>query len=46
MTDTERKQIEKEIQGLRAKLKWTHIADSVKQGYEARIAELEKRLAE
>lgn len=44
MTDAERKQIEKEIQGLKAKLRWTHISADAKRGYEARIAELEARL--
>lgn len=41
MTEAERKKVEKEIQGLKAKLKWDHISDGIKQGYEARIAELE-----
>ncbi len=44
MTDTERKQLEKEIQGLRAKLRWTHITSDAKKGYEARIAAIETRL--
>lgn len=44
MTDAERKQLEKEILGLRAKLRWTHITADAKKGYEARIAEIEARL--
>lgn len=44
MTQEERKQIEKEIVGLKAKLHWDHISDGVKAGYEARIAELQKKL--
>lgn len=44
MTDAERKRIEKEIQGLEAKLRWDHISDGVKAGYQARIDELRARL--
>lgn len=44
MTDAERAQIEKEIQGLSAKLRWTHIPESLKEVYRARIAELTERI--
>ncbi|MES3012617.1 MAG: hypothetical protein V4750_02670 [Pseudomonadota bacterium] len=44
MTDDERKKLKKEIQGLEAKLKWDHVSDGVKAGYEARIAELRRKL--
>lgn len=44
MTDTERAKLEKEIQGLKAKLKWDHISDGIKQGYEARIEEIREKL--
>jgi hypothetical protein len=45
VTDAERKQIEKEIMGLKAKLRWDHISDGIKQTYEIRIAELQAKLA-
>jgi hypothetical protein len=38
------KKIEKEIQGLKAKLKWDHLADGVRKTYEERLAELERKL--
>jgi len=41
MTDSERKQLEKEIKGLKARLNWDHISGSQRQAYEARIAEIE-----
>lgn len=44
MTDKERAKVEKEIQGLKAKLKWDHISDGIKAGYEARIEELREKL--
>jgi hypothetical protein len=44
VTDAEKKQIEKEIQGLKAKLRWDHISDGIKETYELRIAELQARL--
>jgi hypothetical protein len=44
MTDPDRRLLEKEIQGLKAKLKWDHISEGVKFGYALRIAELEKKL--
>jgi hypothetical protein len=44
MTDAERKQIEKEIMGLKARLRWDHISAGIKETYELRIAEIEERL--
>jgi hypothetical protein len=44
ISEAERKKIEKEIQGLEAKLRWDHVSDGVKAGYEARIAELQRRM--
>lgn len=44
MTDAERKQIEKEIQGLMAKLRWSHIGDGAKAHYGVRIEELKAKL--
>lgn len=46
MTDAERKKVEKEIQGLQAKLRWDHISDGIKVGYERRIEDLQRRLKE
>lgn len=46
MTDLEKKRIQREIQGLKAKCKWDHVSDGVKFGYALRIAELEKKLKE
>ena len=44
MSDAERKQIEKEIQGLTAKLRWEHIAESLKDVYRQRIEDLKAKL--
>ncbi len=47
VTDAERarrKAMEKEIMGLSAKLRWDHMAESVKDVWRARIAELEELL--
>ncbi len=44
MTDAERKRVEKEIQGLTARLRWDHISEGVKQTYALRIDELKKQL--
>lgn len=44
MTDAERKQLEKEIQGLKAKMRWDHISPGIKETYALRIAELEAKL--
>lgn len=41
MTDSERKALEKEIKGLKARLNWDHISGSQRDAYEARIAEIE-----
>lgn len=40
MTEAERKKIEKEIQGLTAKLNWEHLDESLKENYRARITYL------
>lgn len=45
MTDAERKKVEKEIQGLEAKLRWDHLSDGVKASYRERIAALQRQLA-
>ena len=42
--ETDRKLIEKEIQGLSAKLKWTHIGEPLKDVYRLRITELQEKL--
>ena len=44
LTDAERKKIEKEIQGLTAKLRWDHIDESLKENWRARITELLAKL--
>lgn len=44
MTDQERKKIEKEIQGLSAKLRWEHMGEAIKDTWRARIEELKERL--
>lgn len=44
MTETEIKKIEKEIQGLTAKLRWDHIAEPTKDRYRERIEELRELL--
>ncbi len=44
MTDAERKKIEKEIQGLGAKLKWDHLDESIKENYRLRIQSLKESL--
>jgi hypothetical protein len=46
MTEQERKQAEKEITGLKAKLRWAHISDGIKETYRIRIEALEARLKE
>ena len=46
MTEAERKRIEKEIQGLKARLNWTHISEGVKQTYMLRIDVLKAKLEE
>lgn len=40
----ERKQIEKEIMGLSAKLRWEHMDEGLKDVWRARIAELREKL--
>lgn len=37
-----RAQLEKEMEGLQAKLRWTHIPEGLKETYRARIAEIRK----
>ena len=38
MTDDERKRLEKELRGLKARLNWDHISGSQRLAYEERIA--------
>lgn len=45
MTEQERKQLEKEIMGLTARLRWDHVAESLKETWRARIADIRIRLA-
>ena len=45
MTTEQRKRIEREIQGLRAKCRWDHITPEAKRDYEARIAMLEEKIS-
>lgn len=40
--EVDRARIEKEIQGLTLKLKWTHIPEALKDVYKARIMELQE----
>lgn len=44
MTDLERKKLEKEAAGLRAKLRWDHMAEGLKAVWRERIAEIERML--
>lgn len=44
MPEIDRSKIEKEIQGLGAKLKWPHIPESMKDVYRSRIDELKASL--
>ncbi len=44
MTDEEKKKLEKEIQGLTARLRWDHISEGVKQTYQMRIDVLREQL--
>jgi hypothetical protein len=44
MTEAERAKLEKEIQGLTAKLRWTHIPEALKDVYRTRIDELKSKL--
>lgn len=46
MTPEQRKRIEREIQGLKAKCRWDHISPEAKKDYEKRVAELQERLSE
>ncbi len=46
MPELDRKKLEKEIQGLTAKLKWSHIPESLKDVYRIRIKDLEGELKE
>ena len=46
LTEKERARIQKEIQGLEAKLRWPHIDDGVKDVYLARIEAQRARLVE
>jgi hypothetical protein len=45
MTDAERKAIEKEVLGLVARLRWTHLAPGARHMYELRLEELRAKLA-
>jgi len=45
MTPTDRAQLEKEIQGLTARLRWEHIGNGLKEVWRMRIEELKARLA-
>jgi hypothetical protein len=42
--EIDRSLLEKEIQGLNAKLNWTHIAEPLKDVYRLRITELQEKL--
>jgi hypothetical protein len=44
VTDAERKKLEKEIQGLEARLRWDHISEGMKSVYERRIDEIKMQL--
>lgn len=44
MTDEERKWLEKEIQGLTARLKWDHVEETTKENWRQRLRELVARL--
>lgn len=42
--EMDRKMIQREIQGLMAKLRWEHMAEPLKDTWRVRIAELKERL--
>lgn len=44
MTDAEMKALEKEAMGLRARLKWDHVAEHTKDVWRVRLAEIEETL--
>lgn len=44
MTDLERKRLEKEIQGLTAKLEWDYVDESLKENWRQRIFELQAKI--
>ncbi len=44
MTEDERIYIEKEIQGLNAKLKWDHAEETSKENWRQRLKALQERL--
>ena len=44
MTDAERKKLEKEAAGLRAKLRWDHMSEGLKAVWRERIAQIEGML--
>ncbi len=43
LTEKDRARVQKEIQGLEAKLRWPHIEEGVKDVYRARIAALHRQ---
>jgi hypothetical protein len=43
--ESNRKALEKELQGIRAKLRWTHLTDGARTALAGRQAEIEKELA-
>lgn len=44
LSELERKRVEREIMGLKARLRWAHLDDVARSGYEARIDELREKL--
>ncbi len=46
MPEVDATKIEKEISGLTAKLKWTHITEALKDVYRQRIEELKAQLSQ
>jgi hypothetical protein len=44
MTEAERKKTEKEILGLKAKLRWDHVAPHLKEVWQERIEKLSEAL--
>lgn len=44
MTDTERKRLEKEAMGLKAKLRWDHMDEGLKAVWRERIRMIEEKL--
>jgi hypothetical protein len=44
LPETDKRRIEKEIRGLEAKSRWTHVSTSVVKGYQARIGVLRAEL--